>query len=121
MRCPLRIVIADAVPRARAALLALLRRWPDVSVVGEAADGQELVQLVASGQPDVVVLDARLPLLDGLGATRAIKGSRPATRVIVLSLYADQRQAALAAGADVFLLKGCPITDLARAICEGRD
>jgi DNA-binding NarL/FixJ family response regulator len=113
MERPLRVLIADAVPRARAALEALLSGWPDIDVVGAAANGSEVVQMVWDNHPDVVVLDVNMPLLDGLEATRAIKRRQPATRVIVLTLYADCRSAALAAGADAFLLKGCPITELA--------
>jgi DNA-binding NarL/FixJ family response regulator len=116
MEHKLRVLIADAVPRARAALQALLSGWPDIDVVGEAANGSEVVQMVWDNHPDVVVLDVNMPLLDGLEATRAIKRRQPATRVIVLTLYADYRSAALAAGADAFLLKGCPIAELARML-----
>jgi DNA-binding NarL/FixJ family response regulator len=116
MERPLRVLIADAVPRARAALAALLSGWPDIDVVGAAANGSEVVQMVWDNHPDVVVLDVNMPLLDGLEATRAIRRRQPATRVIVLTLYADYRSAALAAGADAFLLKGCPIAELARML-----
>jgi DNA-binding NarL/FixJ family response regulator len=116
MERQLRVLIADTVPRARAALRALLDGWLDIDVVGEAANGQELVQLAGVMHPDVVVLDVAMPLMEGLDAMRAIKRRRPETRVIVLTLYAWHRPAALAAGADAFLLKGCPIAELAWAI-----
>jgi DNA-binding NarL/FixJ family response regulator len=120
MERQLRVLIADAVPRSRAALRALLDGWPGVAVVGEAANRQDVVQLVASAHPDVVVLDVVMPLTDGLDAARAIKRCRPETRVIVLTLYAGHRPAALAAGADAFLLKGCPIAELSEVIRQQR-
>lgn len=111
-----RILICDDEPRARQALKALLLTREVISndkssamiyVVGEARNGYEAVQLVKTIQPDVVVIDACMPGMDGLEATRFIKKSWPQVKVIVLTMYPDQRLAALAAGADAFLLKGC--------------
>ena len=102
----LRVLIADDEPRARRSLRALLSTWREVQVVGEAADGQEVVRLAKECQPDVVLLDIKMPVMDGLEAIRIIKSRWPDRRVIVLTMYADHRAEALAAGADVFLLKG---------------
>jgi DNA-binding NarL/FixJ family response regulator len=122
-----RVVIADDEPRARKALKALLNAvtlGPSgnnglrVEVIGEAANGQEAVQLAAEHQPDVVLMDLHMPLMDGLQATRAIKSQQPGVRVVVLTIYADQRRNALAAGADVFLLKGCAVNELLAAILD---
>ncbi len=82
--------------------------WPTVEVVAEAADGREAVRLVEERRPAVVLMDARMPVLDGLEATRLIKGRWPEVKVVVLSMYSDYRAGALAAGADAFLVKGCP-------------
>jgi DNA-binding NarL/FixJ family response regulator len=76
-------------------------------MVGEARDGYEAVRLVKAFLPEVVVIDACMPGMDGLEATRLIKRDWPQIRVVVLTMYADQRQAALDAGADAFLMKGC--------------
>lgn len=111
-----RILICDDEPRARQALKALLLTREVISndkssamiyVVGEARNGYEAVQLVKTIQPDVVVIDACMPGMDGLEATRFIKKSWPQVKVIVLTMYPDQQVGALAAGADAFLLKGC--------------
>jgi DNA-binding NarL/FixJ family response regulator len=112
-----RVLIADDQPRARRSLKALLATWPQVEVAAEAADGQEAVGLVAEQQPDVVLMDLRMPALDGLAATRIIKERWPGVRVIALTMYADYQAAdARAAGADAFLIKGCPPDELMQAI-----
>ena len=111
-----RILICDDEPRARQALRALLLTREVTSndessamiyVIGEARDGYEAAQLVETMLPEVVVIDALMPGMNGLEATRFIKKNWPEVRVVVLTMYPDQRAAALAAGADAFLLKGC--------------
>ena len=111
-----RILICDDEPRARQALRALLLTREVTSndessamiyVIGEARDGYEAAQLVETMLPEVVVIDALMPGMNGLEATRFIKKNWPEVRVVVLTMYPDQRTAALAAGADAFLLKGC--------------
>jgi|GEM_PF-2053492 len=82
-------LFADDQPRARRSLRALLATWSQVEVIGEAADGQEAVGLVAKHQPDVVLMDLRMPVLDGLAATRIIKERWPGVRVVALTMYAD--------------------------------
>jgi len=96
----------------------LLALWPDVTIVGEAADGQEVVKLVAEQRPDAVLMDVRMPGMDGLEATRSIKSQWPEVRVIVLTLRAEYEDEALAAGADAFLVKGNPPEALREAICK---
>ncbi len=113
---PVRIVIADDQPRARQGLQALLTTWPEIEVVGKATNGQEAVRLVEQCQPDVVLMDIRMPVMDGLEATHLIKSRWPQVRVVALTMYATYRTDALAAGADVFLLKGGPVNDLLNAI-----
>jgi len=118
MEQPMRVLIADDRPRSRDGLRALLATWPEVEVVGEAADGQEAVHLVEECQPNVVLMDVRMPVMDGLEATRLIKDRWPEVKVIVLTMYATYRADALAAGADAFLVKGCPAEELLEAILD---
>ena len=109
------VLICDDEPRARQALKALLLtrevtcndESSSIHVAGEARDGYEAVQLVETILPEVIVIDACMPGMDGLKATRFIKENWPQVKVIVLTMYAEQRVAALDAGADAFLLKGC--------------
>lgn len=113
-----RVLIADDRALARDGLRALLTTVPGVEVVGEAADGLEAVRQADEHRPDVVLMDARMPLLDGLEATRRIKARWPDVRVVVLTVHAACRQAALAAGADGFLVKGGPDDALIEAVVE---
>jgi DNA-binding NarL/FixJ family response regulator len=87
-----------------------------VEVVGEAADGQESVDLAAERRPDVVLMDVQMPVMNGLEATRCIKRQWPEIRVVVLTMHPKYRAEALAVGADAFLLKGCPSEMLRAAI-----
>lgn len=101
-----RVLIADDKRSARQGLKALLARIPEIEVVAEAVNGQEAVDLTAVRQPDVILMDAQMPGMDGLEATRRIKSQWPAVKIIILTLHPQYRQRALAAGADAFLLKG---------------
>ena len=106
MAQPTRVLIADDSARARDGLRALLATWPEILVVGEAVNGQDAVRQVAECWPDVVLMDLHMPVLDGVQATQLIKQQWPAVTVIVLTMYAVEQTAALAAGADAFLIKG---------------
>jgi DNA-binding NarL/FixJ family response regulator len=105
---PIQILIVDDQPRARQSLRALLSTWSPAGEVREAADGKEAVQLVRVRQPDVVLMDIRMPEMDGVQATRVIKACWPQVRVMVLTLYGECEAEALAAGADAFIGKGEP-------------
>ena len=111
-----RVLIADDRPRSRSGLRAVLALRPEIEIVGEAADGQEALRLVEEHRPDVVLMDARMPMMDGLEATRLIKERWSEIRVVVLSIHAAYRADAVAAGADAFLVKGCPARELLAAI-----
>jgi DNA-binding NarL/FixJ family response regulator len=111
-----RVLIADDRPRSRSGLRAILDLQPEIVVVGEAADGREAVRPVEELRPDVVLMDVKMPVLDGLEATRRIKEQWPEVRVVVLTIHPGYRAEALAAGADAFLVKGCPARDLRKAI-----
>jgi DNA-binding NarL/FixJ family response regulator len=110
------ILIVDDQPRARQSLRALLSTWPPVGEVREAADGHEAVQLLEERQPDVVLMDVRMPEMDGLQATRIIKSCWPQIKVVVLTLYGEYEAEALAAGADAFIGKGEPPDRLLAAL-----
>jgi len=133
------VLIADNQPRARRSLKALLTAmyWSTpshagqptpagffpVEVVGEAENGPQAVELVWALHPDVVVMDlhphtvsALEPRPDGWAAIQMIKSRCPGIRIVVLTMYATDRASVLAAGADAFLLKGCPTRDLLDAM-----
>jgi DNA-binding NarL/FixJ family response regulator len=102
---PARLLIADDRERTRRAIRALLAAHPCFDVVGEAADGQQAIDRVGQLAPDLVILDVRMPRLDGIAATAEIKRRWPGVRVVVHSLAFDRREDALAAGADAFVPK----------------
>lgn len=106
MAQPIRVLIADDSAHARDGLRALLAIQPEVEVVYEADNGQEAVRLVAECKPTIVLMDLHMPVLDGLQATRRIKQQWPAVIVIILTVHAAERGAALSAGADAFVIKG---------------
>jgi CheY-like chemotaxis protein len=103
---PLGILIVDDQPRARKSLKALLSTWARVLEMREAGDGREAVRLVEKFEPDLVLMDVRMPELDGLEATKQIKARWPNVKVVVLSMYVENQDDALAAGADAFVGKG---------------
>ena len=114
----LRIVIADDHTLVRAGLVTLMARMPDVEVAGEAADGRAALKLVKDLQPDIAILDISMPQLNGLGAAEKIKEGSPKTKVIILSMHANEEYVAqaLKAGAAGYLLKDAATTELDLAI-----
>ena len=102
----IRVLIVDDMQRARRSMRALLSTWSEVSELWEAGDGQEAVQQARERQPDLVLMDVRMPGLDGMEATVQIKANWPQIKIIVLSMYPEYREEALAAGADAFASKG---------------
>jgi DNA-binding NarL/FixJ family response regulator len=113
---PVRLLIADDRPRTRGAVRALLAAHAGFEVVGEASDGEEALARVAELKPELVLLDVRMPRLDGIVATAQIKSRWPSIRVVVHSLAAERRAEALAAGADAFVAKGGKADDLLGAL-----
>ena len=113
---PVRVIVADDRSCSRYGLRALLATWPNIEVVGEAANGRDTLFLIPTCRPDVVLMDARMPVMNGLEATRVIKGGWPAIKVVILTLYGSAKQDALEAGADRFLVKGCSPHELLAAL-----
>lgn len=115
----IKILIADDHPVVRDGLSAILETQTDFEVVGEAGNGREAVELVRNLQPDVVLLDLDMPVLDGLEALRLIRAERPETRVIVFTVFdSDERIiTAVQAGANGYLLKGdAPRQEIFKAV-----
>ncbi len=108
----LQVLIVDDQPRARRSLKALLATCAQIETAREAADGRDALALVEERLPDVILMDARMPEMDGLQATRLIKTKWPQVKIIVLSMYAEYMDEALAAGADAFVSKGAPAEKL---------
>ncbi|MEV0612712.1 response regulator transcription factor [Nonomuraea sp. NPDC050404] len=112
------VLVADDQAMIRSGFAALLSAQPDLSVVGEAADGLEAVAAARELRPDVVLMDVRMPNLDGLEATRRIIGAGQMTKVLILTTFDidDYVYAALRGGASGFLLKDAPAADLITAV-----
>jgi DNA-binding NarL/FixJ family response regulator len=120
----IRVLVADDQALVRGGFRLILDTQPDMEVVGEAADGLEAVDLAAALRPDVVLMDIRMPVLDGLEATRRIlTAAGPNARVIVLTTFDldDHVYEALRAGASGFLLKDAPEAQLVAAIRVAAD
>ncbi|GAA5107610.1 response regulator [Nocardia iowensis] len=117
MAVPLRLILADDHMVMRAGIAALLAAEPTIEIVGEAADGSEAIELVERLAPDVALLDLRMPVLDGVAATREIVG-RSATRVLILTTYDTDSdiERAVEAGAIGYLLKDTTREQLVEAI-----
>jgi DNA-binding NarL/FixJ family response regulator len=103
----MKIVVVDDQTAVRDGLVTILELLPGIDVVGAGADGAEAIELVEQHQPDVVLMDLRMPRVDGVEATKQVRARSPATQVVVLTTYADDESvlAALAAGAIGFLTK----------------
>lgn len=116
----IRVLLADDQLLVRAGFRALLDAQPDIEVVGEAADGEEAVRLVRERGPDVVLMDIRMPLLDGLAATRRITGdpASAAVRVVMLTTFELDEYVfeAIRSGASGFLVKDTEPEELLRAL-----
>jgi CheY-like chemotaxis protein len=114
----MRALIADNTPRARQGMRALLEVWYQWDEVREAVNGAEAVQLAQEFQPDLILMDARMPAMDGLEATRQIKAKWPQIKIIILSVYPDYQVVALEAGADGFVGKSDPPDILRKMLAE---
>jgi DNA-binding NarL/FixJ family response regulator len=113
-----RVLVVDDQTVVRDGLVLLLGLLPGLEVVGSAGDGEEAVRLVAENHPDVVLMDLRMPRVDGVEATRRIKAQYPSVQIVVLTTFSDDESvfAALQAGARGYLTKDAGAEEIARAI-----
>jgi DNA-binding NarL/FixJ family response regulator len=114
----IRVVIADDHGVVRAGLAQLLATFPDVELVGSATNGEQAVSLSAAHDPDVVLMDLEMPVLDGIEATKRIRAAQPGVAVVVLTSFSDRERilSALDAGAAGYLLKDAEPDAIARAL-----
>ncbi|GAA3455690.1 response regulator [Dactylosporangium matsuzakiense] len=115
---PSRVLICDDQEMMRVGLRMVVESQPDLTVVGEAADGFQAVDGAAEHRPDVVLLDVRMPGLDGVTAAGRIRAAQPATRILMLTTFDFDEYvfAALRAGVDGFLVKDAPAAEMLVAI-----
>ncbi|MGY1786199.1 response regulator [Geodermatophilus sp. SYSU D00698] len=114
----IRVLVVDDHPVVRGGLVGWLAGQPDLDVVGEAGDGQEALAQVAATRPDVVLMDLRMPRMDGVTAIERLAVTHPGVRVLVLTTYDTDADIvrAVAAGATGYLLKDAPLPQLADAV-----
>ena len=113
-----RIIIADDHELVREAMRSLLDSEPDLRIIDEAKDGQEIIELTRLQRPDLVIMDVRMPKMNGLEATQTIKEELPTTKVLIWSAYEDPLlvSEAVRAGADGYVLKLSLVQELVDAI-----
>ncbi|MFC5929363.1 DNA-binding response regulator [Cryobacterium melibiosiphilum] len=114
----IRVLVADDHPIVRSGIVALLALADDIEVVGEAADGEEAVRLAVTLVPDLVLMDLRMPLLDGAAATARILAVAGSIRVLILTTYEsdDQILGAIESGASGYLLKAAPQAEILEGV-----
>jgi DNA-binding NarL/FixJ family response regulator len=124
----IRVLIVDDMAQVRHDLRTLLplagqAAGLQIEVVGEAGNGQEAIQRATALQPDAVLMDLEMPIMDGCEATRQIKTNSPSCRVIALTIHSDEtaRQKAGQAGVDDFVVKGAPISSLIQAMTKEKE
>jgi DNA-binding NarL/FixJ family response regulator len=115
---PIKLLLVDDQALFREGLHILLSVWDDLEVIGEASNGQEAIQLATQLHPDVILMDIRMPVLDGVAATRHLHLSQPASKIIILTTFDDDAYVfeGLRAGAVGYLLKDVPSEKLVEAI-----
>lgn len=113
-----RVLIADDHRAFREGLRALIDHQPDMTVVGEAEDGEKAVALARELLPDVVLMDVKMPVMDGVEATRRILAAMPGVKILALSIFADEgyMEGMERSGALGYLLKGCDAEEMIGAI-----
>jgi DNA-binding NarL/FixJ family response regulator len=118
MEFKVRVLIADDNQRTRRALKAILHTSDELAVIGEATNGEELLELMHADLPDVVIIDGRMPCMAGVEVAQRIKSAWPEVQIIMLSMHAGYQKSALEAGVDSFIVKGTPADRLLDAVIE---
>ena len=115
-----KILLVDDVESVRWDLRTILTLSGDIEIVGEATNGMEAIRLTESLQPDVVLMDLEMPLMDGYESTRLIKVLCPSCRIVALTIhsYDEARKKACKSGVDAFLVKGAPIESIVQSILK---
>lgn len=115
---PLRIVIADDQASVREGLVLLLGGLPGIDVAGSAGDGEQALDAVAEHEPDAILLDLHMPVLDGIGATRRLAAEHPGVAIVILTTYVDDASVleALRAGARSYITKDADRAEIAQAL-----
>jgi len=103
-----KIMIVEDNSHARQALRALLSLQDGIQITTEASNGLEAVNSIKDQVPDLILMDMQMPIMGGLEATKIIKQNWPRVKIVVLTIYSEHQAEALSAGADAFLVKGCP-------------
>ena len=114
----IRVIIADDHKIVRQGLAKLLEGEKDIEIVGEAGDGQSVMQLAREKSPNVIIMDLAMPHMNGIEATRQITKTSPMTKILALSMYLDRHYVAgvLGAGASGYLLKDCAVEELVNGV-----
>ena len=115
---PVRVLVVDDQQLVRDGIASLLHVQDGIEVIGTATNGQEALEYALARQPDVILMDVRMPIMDGVAATRQIRQQVPACHILVLTTFDDDDyvREALQAGAQGYLLKDLPASDLAKAV-----
>ena len=111
-----KIMIVEDNPRARRALKALISQQVGIDVTAEASNGQEAIYNIGGQIPDIILMDMRMPVMDGLEATKIIKKNWPQIKIVILTMYPDYQSDAMSAEADAFLIKGCTVEEMISTI-----
>ena len=122
-RMTTKILLVDDSEPVRWDLCTVLTLSGDLEIVGEAANGLEAMRLTESLQPDVVLMDLEMPVMNGYEATRLIKALCPSCRIIALTVhgYSEARQKAIQAGVDAFIVKGAPVENIVQSILNKKE
>ena len=110
------MLIVDDDPRTRDALAAYLSALDGIGVIQQASNGWEAIDTIQTQATDIVLMDIRMPRMDGMQAARILKAIWPQTKVIIHTMFPEYRTEALDMGADAFLVKGCSLEDLVSTI-----
>jgi DNA-binding NarL/FixJ family response regulator len=108
----MKIIVVEDNCRARSALAACLSLQMGIQITAQASNGLEAIHKITGGPPDIVLMDMQMPVMNGIEATKIIKKNWPQIKIVVLTMYADYRSEALAAGADAFLVKDCSVDEI---------